>query len=103
MLKVYRLNFDDDNFSDVRQIRNDVFIVEQGVSEFDEYDNFESSARHYLIKKNNVSCGIQINDVNSENIKKNIDLGFNFIVLGSDLFALWKWAEQVENTIASLK
>ncbi len=56
-----------------------------------------------ICKKNNVSCGIQINDVNSENIKKNIDLGFNFIVLGSDLFALWKWAEQVENTIASLK
>ena len=56
-----------------------------------------------ICKKNNVSCGIQINDVNSDNIKMNIDLGFDFIVLGSDLFALWKWAEQVDKTIASFK
>ena len=49
MLKVYRLNYDDDKFADVRQVRNDVFVVEQGVSESDEHDDFESSARHYLI------------------------------------------------------
>ena len=58
MLKVYRLNFDDDKFADVRQVRNDVFVVEQGVSESDERDDFESSARHYLITKNDVSCGV---------------------------------------------
>ena len=49
MLKVYRLNFNDERFADVRKVRNDVFVVEQGVSESDEYDDFESSARHYLI------------------------------------------------------
>lgn len=58
MLKVYRLNFDDEKFADVRQVRNNVFVVEQGVSQSDEYDDFESSARHYLIKKNDVSCGV---------------------------------------------
>ena len=58
MLKVYRLNFDDEKFADVRQVRNNVFVVEQGVSESDEYDDFESSSRHYLITKNDVSCGV---------------------------------------------
>ena len=58
MLKVYRLNFEDKRFADVRQVRNDVFVLEQGVSESDEYDDFESSARHYLITKNDVSCGV---------------------------------------------
>ncbi len=58
MLKVYRLNFDDDKFADVRQVRNDVFVVEQGVSESDEHDDFDFSARHYLITKNDVSCGV---------------------------------------------
>ena len=51
MLKVYRLNFDDEKFAEVRHVRNDVFVVVQGVSETDEYDEFESSARHYLITK----------------------------------------------------
>ena len=58
MLKVYRLNFKDKRFDDVRKVRNDVFVLEQGVSETDEYDEFESSARHYLITKNDVSCGV---------------------------------------------
>ena len=58
MLKVYRLDFNDQRFADVRKVRNDVFVLEQGVSETDEYDEFESSARHYLITKNDVSCGV---------------------------------------------
>ena len=41
MLKVYRLSFDDDMFDYVRQIRNDVFVVEQGVNISDEYDKYE--------------------------------------------------------------
>ena len=38
--------------------RNDVFVVEQGVNSCDEYDRYEISSKHYLIKKNNVSCGV---------------------------------------------
>ena len=55
MLKVYRLDFNDKRFADVRKVRNNVFVLEQGVSETDEYDEFESSARHYLITKNGIS------------------------------------------------
>lgn len=58
MLKVYRLNYDHEKFADVRQVRNEVFVVEQGVSESDEHDDFESSAKHYLITMNDVSCGV---------------------------------------------
>ena len=58
MLKVYRLNFKHKRFADVRKVRNEVFVLEQGVSETDEYDEFESSARHYLITKNDVTCGV---------------------------------------------
>ena len=56
-----------------------------------------------ICSKFNVSCGIQINEVNQKNIIKNIDLGFDFIVLGSDLFALWKWSEEVNKTIRNFK
>ena len=58
MLKVYRLSFDDDMFDYVRQIRNDVFVVEQGVNISDEYDKYEPSSKHYLLKKNNIFCGV---------------------------------------------
>ena len=58
MLEVFRLNFEDNMFDDVRQLRNDVFVVEQGVSESEEHDNFESNAKHYLIKNGDVSCGV---------------------------------------------
>ena len=52
-----------------------------------------------ICKSFKVSCGIQINDVSFENISKNLELGFDFIVLASDLFALWKWSENVNNLI----
>ena len=52
-----------------------------------------------ICKSYNVSCGIQINDVTTENISKNLKLGFDFIVLASDLFALWKWSEGVNDLI----
>ena len=58
MLEVYRLSVSDDLFSEVRRVRNEVFVIEQGVSESDEYDNFEPSANHYLIRKNGNSCGV---------------------------------------------
>ena len=50
-----------------------------------------------------ISCGIQINDVNHDSIAKNLDLGFDFIVLASDLFVLWKWSENVESLIKKFK
>jgi len=58
MLEVYRLSVNDHSFTEVRRLRNEVFVIEQGVSESDEYDNFEPFAHHYLIKKNGISCGV---------------------------------------------
>lgn len=41
------------------------------------------------------SCGTQVADVNPNSVQSLFDLGYNFVILGSDLFVLWKWAEQM--------
>ena len=58
MLAVFRLSYKDDLFSAVRQVRQEVFVLEQGVSQSDEYDKYESIANHYLIRKDGVNCGV---------------------------------------------
>ena len=50
-------------------------------------------------KIKNKTCGIQIRDVSTENIIKNLELGFNLIFLSSDLFALSNWAKQIKNNL----
>jgi 2-keto-3-deoxy-L-rhamnonate aldolase RhmA len=49
------------------------------------------------------SCGTQIADVSRQGIQSLFDLGYNYAILGSDLFVLWKWAEQMREVIALLK
>ncbi|MDC0226844.1 4-hydroxy-2-oxovalerate aldolase, partial [Alphaproteobacteria bacterium] len=49
------------------------------------------------------SCGTQITDVSKSNINKQIDFGYNFIILSSDLFVLWKWSESLNKTIQEIK
>ena len=51
----------------------------------------------------NKSCGTQITDISKNNILKQINLGFNFIILSSDLFILWKWSENMQNIIKEIK
>lgn len=46
-------------------------------------------------KKNGKSCGTHLVDPNEINIQKAFDDGFTFIVLSSDLFAMWKWGERI--------
>lgn len=58
MLKVFKIEYTDDLFFNVRQVRQSVFIEEQGVSAEDENDVFEQIAHHYLIKKNDEICGV---------------------------------------------
>jgi 2-dehydro-3-deoxyglucarate aldolase len=41
------------------------------------------------------SCGTQVADANPNSVQSLFDLGYNFAILGSDLFVLWKWAEQM--------
>ena len=56
-----------------------------------------------LCKKYKKSCGTQIANIDQDLIKYNLKLGFNFIVLGSDLFVLTDWAIKTNKIINSIK
>lgn len=49
------------------------------------------------------SCGTQVADVDEHNVKALFDLGYTYAILGSDLFVLWKWAEQMRELMEELK
>lgn len=49
------------------------------------------------------SCGTQVADASIESVKALFDLGYTYAVLGSDLFVLWKWAEQMKGLIKSMR
>ncbi|MFN0118591.1 MAG: HpcH/HpaI aldolase family protein, partial [Elusimicrobiota bacterium] len=50
-------------------------------------------------KKHNKSCGTQIVDPDSENTSKALKQGYTFVVLASDVFILWKWAEKIQGLV----
>ena len=50
-------------------------------------------------EKNGKSCGTQIANPNSDNIKDLTERGYTFIIMGSDLFALSNWAKNIKNII----
>lgn len=54
-------------------------------------------------KKYGKSCGTQLNDPNPENIQSLFAMGYTYAILGSDLFVLWKWAEQMQQIIKSMR
>ena len=49
------------------------------------------------------SCGTQIADPNNKNIGEIFDMGYTFVILGSDLFALWKWSQNISELINDYK
>lgn len=49
------------------------------------------------------SCGTQVAEASLESVKDLFDLGYTFAILGSDLFVLWKWAEQMQGLIKTLR
>jgi 2-keto-3-deoxy-L-rhamnonate aldolase RhmA len=49
------------------------------------------------------SCGTQVADASPESVKALFDLGYTYAILGSDLFVLWKWAEQMQNMMKSMR
>ena len=49
------------------------------------------------------SCGTQLNDPNFNSISDLFDLGYNFAILGSDLFVLWKWSDSMKNIMTEIK
>ena len=50
-------------------------------------------------KKNGKSCGTQISNPNLDNIKELTERGYTFIIMGSDLFALTNWAQNIKKMI----
>ena len=49
------------------------------------------------------SCGTQVADAAPDSVQALFDLGHTFAILGSDLFVLWKWAEQMQGRIKSMR
>ena len=47
-------------------------------------------------QKHGKSCGTQIIDPDAERVKKAFSAGFSFVILSSDVFLLWKWAENIK-------
>jgi 2-dehydro-3-deoxyglucarate aldolase len=72
-----------------------------------DFDNSDfQRAQEKIIKICNemkVSCGIQINDVTEELVTEKVNMGFNFVILASDLFILWKWTEKANSLIQAFK
>jgi 2-dehydro-3-deoxyglucarate aldolase len=50
-----------------------------------------------------VSCMTQVADVTADAVEDAFDQGFTSIVLGSDLFILWKWAEAMKSIMDRLR
>ena len=56
-----------------------------------------------ICKKKKVSCGTQLSAFSLNDIKKNFSKGFNFLILGSDLFALKNWTINCKKIIEKIK
>lgn len=49
------------------------------------------------------SCCTQVADVSTDAVKDLFGQGYTFAILGSDLFVLWKWAEQMRSVMDEFK
>lgn len=49
--------------------------------------------------KRGIGCSTQIADVSNDRVEAAFDAGFSFVILGSDLFILSKWASDMRSTI----
>jgi len=49
------------------------------------------------------SCGTQVAEATQSSVQALFDLGYTYAILGSDLFVLWKWAEDMQGLIKSQK
>jgi len=60
------------------------------------------AAKHVVesCKRFNKSCSTQVADVSAEAVRDVFDQGYTFVILGSDLFVLWKWAENTRSVIS---
>ena len=54
-------------------------------------------------EKFNKSCGTQVSQTTEIDIQALFDLGYTFAILGSDLFVLWRWAEEMKTIMGKLR
>jgi 2-keto-3-deoxy-L-rhamnonate aldolase RhmA len=63
-------------------------------------------ASEYVIdacRNRGISCGTQLSDVSAEGVQDLLSLGYTYVILGSDLFALCQWAKNMRSLIRSVK
>lgn len=53
--------------------------------------------------KFNKSCSTQVSEATPDTVNDIFDQGYTFAILGSDLFVLWKWAEDMQQLITATK
>jgi 2-keto-3-deoxy-L-rhamnonate aldolase RhmA len=53
--------------------------------------------------KSGKACGTQIIEPDVKNIKEAFAAGYTFVVLASDIFILWKWAERIRDFIEQIQ
>jgi 2-keto-3-deoxy-L-rhamnonate aldolase RhmA len=49
------------------------------------------------------SCGTQVSDPSAQGVQDLFALGYNYAILGSDLFVLWRWAEQMRTVMSQMR
>lgn len=49
------------------------------------------------------SCGTQVADASEAGVNDLFDLGYTYAILGSDLFVLWKWAENMQTLMRRMR
>jgi 2-keto-3-deoxy-L-rhamnonate aldolase RhmA len=53
--------------------------------------------------KSGKACGTQIIEPDVKNIEEAFAAGYTFVVLASDIFILWKWAERIKGLIGQIR
>jgi len=54
-------------------------------------------------EKRGISCGTQLASVNESKITELFNLGYTYLILGSDLFVLTEWTRKMNNLIVSIR
>ena len=49
------------------------------------------------------SCGTQIIEPDAKNVQEAFQKGFNFVILSSDVFLLWKWVDRMKGLVGKLR
>jgi len=70
-----------------------------------DHPKVREASRHVVevCAKAGLSCMTQISDVTGSAIEDAFAQGYTAIVLGSDLFVLWKWAADMKSLISSMR